>query len=381
MHQVWLELRQPAGLPDDVYAQGVEAVLDAQRQEATAARAYQAGAQRFRTEYERRVHEVVAAAIRGKTDKYDAFRTAHRARMRALGANPPATDEARRRVEAERRKLVDESERFLVELGIDGAALRRVHDEVWRELSVLRDATYGLTAPAEPRPRVKNTTFTAPYAGGSFSPSWWKSFAGDEPPDPTFDNFANFTLGTLGVGSSISMSDASDFDEVLAHCRASLFVWFRTPPVRKGQKDPGTEVQVRYSGKWIGLHSDGSADKEWGYAGFDFWQSTVEYARVHVPALTPLAFWPATPAPWHLHEDVHIGKDAMFDNLTWNWSWPAGGAIQQGFITIPEVFPASTWLLIEVGLMQDNHFLVNDYTVNSNLDKRIHVTEIGVAPV
>ncbi len=363
MDRLEIDVRRPVEVPVDVYWHAHDTLLQLRREEAAAARAFADGAQRVAATHADELGRIVGATNGGLT-RYEELRTRQRQELADLRRHAGTSPQAVRASAAERKRIVAASRQALEEIGFDAAAYHAANAQAQRDIAALELKCFGPISHAEVRPRVPNKTFVPPYDGSLAHFSWHKAWNEDSDnlPDPTASFYLDRTLGKMGGDTSISVSDASNYDQASIVSTSELLTWYQMPKAG--------EVQVRFHGQWVAFREDGHISDEWGVSDVDLKVFTGEYARVISPTTTAKTFWPS------------LGWEDTNDDDDHSWSTESvtpGFAYASGNVAVAEVFPKDQWVLVALGTEERNSFVSNDVTVSSHIRKRQFIQEIGVS--
>ncbi len=244
MDRLEIDVRRPPEVPVDVYWQTHDTLLQLRRDELAASRAFADGAQRIAAEHAEELGRIVGRS-KGGLSRYEELRAQQREELAALRRRTGSSPRELRASTADRHLLIEASRHALEEIGFDAAACHAANAAAQRDIAALEEKCFGPTAPAEVRPRVKNKTVMPPYDGSIAHFSWHKAWddSSDNLPDPSASFYLDRTLGKLGGDTSISVSDASDYDQASIVSDAELVTWYQMPKTG--------EVQVRFNGQWV----------------------------------------------------------------------------------------------------------------------------------
>jgi hypothetical protein len=364
MHISEVNAERIEGLPDEAYWQMVDASIELRRQEASAAKAYHLGLQQAKKEYIDRFNSIVGSK---SLPKYLAARKEYVETIRAAREKAKPTREGRDELAKLQRRLAEQSKSFIRELGLDVAQIRRLRKDHRATMAALFDATVGKRQIGEGNKKVKNTTFTPPYNGGSAFVSILL-FQGDPTdilPVPSFSIFVNHKTGEVGDSTASSLTDASDFDMAFIICLTAMRRWFQMPS--DGQVVVSSTLEV------VNASHSGSIVDEWGVSDIDLRQNWNTITRVTSPTVSPTVIMD----PITNNFDYH---DTNEDDHTWSKQWMQTGSQYGGFTTtIPGVFSKGTWVLVDVGVQSVNTFWSNDCSVISDQTTRFLTRKIGLS--
>ncbi len=327
--------------------------LELQQGDAKEARSLTKTAQDLTGKYEKELRAIIGE---GNLERYIEFRSPLRQRIREAipKAKPTAAGEGE--IREVRRKVAAESQRYLKRIGFDMARASKVrgdyhtrlHEALTKARGKPEEPNYALLPDEVPKD-VHNpwVIYHAPYPGSVYSVSWGKS---DEPYYPIYVGYLDSLTGQLGSYSHIHVSGADDSDYSYVRYRTAMRFWYRMPATGMA------EIYMMLRCVWTPYSGD--FDDEWGWSDANCDQEHYAYLRVISPAVGANRY--ST-----LLDYRRTGTDAKWSRIVANPNdvrWP--------HIFSADPYVANTWLLLEVGTEEWNHFWSNDVSLYSNMTMR-----------
>jgi hypothetical protein len=372
MHNVELHVERIKGLPDEAYWQMIEASVELRRQEASAASAYYDGVQQAKQKYLDQLHAIIGAK---KLPKYIAAHKQQKEKLRAARQKKVATPESFKEFQRFRKQQIEQSRDLIERLGMDVARVKRLRKDLRSKTAALFKNTIGKGETVKAKRKVKNKSFTAPFNGSSTFVNWFKWFGDptDNLPDPLFNVSADWQTGEVDSFTFTLLSDASDYDEADVLCRTAMRQWFQMPSL-------GQVLVTDLTMEVIGTSYSGAVDDEFGYSEIDLTQNWFPYVQVTSPKVSSRVYLDGT-----LNSHQHKVTDESAP--PWSGVWLPAGA-QESFArlgpppdtyVIPGVFKKGTWVLVDFGMEQRNHFVSNDVGVISSNIMQLLVRSVGLS--
>jgi hypothetical protein len=267
-----------------------------------------------------------------------------------------------------RLAAAEKSRSFLKEIGFNMARASKVRGEY--EVRWQKTMSKAIGRPEKPNyivlpeqvpEDVHNpwATFTPPYPGWAWDYAWQKS---DEPHYPSFWRYLDSASGELGSYTHTHVSGADDSDFAYVRYRTSIRFWYRIPAT--GLVELWMQMQC------IDTPYSGYLHDEWGWSNSACDQESYGRLRVIHPG-------PGAPRKATILDYRRTGTDA-------NWSRDIAlpGEYRWAHFFSTESYTANTWLLLEVGTEDWNHFWSNDVTIHSAMTmhwflRRVYVRSTG----
>jgi hypothetical protein len=292
------------------------------------------------------------------------FRVPLRQRVRDVIAKATPTVEGELEIREARLQAAEDSRKSLKEIGFDmalasqlrGEYQTRIHEVVAKALGRPEEPNY--LVPPEMVPKDIHNPYVVygpPYPGWAWAYSWDKS---DEPWYPTFARYLDSASGGLGTYTHIHVSGADDDDWSQVRYRTAMRFWYHLPVA--GMAEVWMDMQciaTPYSG-WL--------EDEWGWSDSHCDQESLAYLRVIAPG--PGAFRRSTILDYR-----RTGTDAH-----WSGDAAAPGVFRWAHIFSADAYAGGTWLLLEVGTEEWNHFWSNDVSIHSAMTMRWFLRHVYV---
>jgi hypothetical protein len=348
-------------VPQNTQQQAAGISLEIEQEELKESQSLAKTVQGLSAEYQ----EKLSAIIGGENlERYSEFRVTNRKRVSDLILKAPPTVVGEREIHEARRRAVDEGRAFLKEIGFDmprasklrGEYHTRIHKVVTEAKGRPEEPNY-LVLPEMVPKDIHNpwVTYEPPYPGWAWAYSWNKS---DEPWYPSFGRYLNSASGQLGTYTHTHVSGADNSDWSYVRYRTAMRFWYHLPVA--GMAEVWMRMQcidTPYSG-WL---SD-----EWGWSDSACDQESHAYLRVINPGFG--AFRKSTILDYR-----RTGTDA-------NWSREVAGDGDWRWTNIfsADAYAGGTWLLLEVGTEEWNHFTSNDVSIHSAMTMRWFLSRVYV---
>jgi len=296
--------------------------------------------------------------------RYRATQEKARQQIREAHLKARPTYEGETEIEQVRAKLIKESKSLLKEIKFDYDKVKQLRAKHGKELSDAVAETLGrpeepnyLIHPEDVPKEIHNpwVLYGPPYPGWAWAYWWGKS---DEPNYPAFYRYLNSAAGQVGTYSGIRVSGADDSDWAYVRYRTAVRFWYRPP--QAGMIDLWIKMQN------INTCHSGRLDDEFGWSGANCDQESHTYLQV------------VSPGPGALRKGTILdyrrtGTDAYWNRCPWG-----AGYERWSHLYSSDAYPANTWLLLEVGTEEWNHFWCNDVTVSSHMTMRWFLKNIYV---
>ncbi len=312
-------------------------------------------------EYQKKLHEITGHK---NLENYFEFRSPMNKRMRDVVSKAEPTFAGESEIKEARLKAAEESREFMGKIGFDMALASKMRGEYHDRMGKEVDKYLGkpekpnyLVFPEDVPDDVHNpwAIYRPPYPGSAWAYSWYRS---DEPNTPSFARYLNRFSGQLGTYSSIRVSGADDSDSSWVNYRTAMRFWYHIPAAGMAELWMRLQcISTPYSG-WL--------DDEWGWSDSACDQESHAYVRVISPSLGAFRFGT-------ILDYRRTGTDASWSNQT-----AAPGAHRWAHLFSSDSYPAGTWLLLEVGTREWNHFWSNDVSIHSAMTQRWFLDSVYV---
>jgi hypothetical protein len=348
-------------VPQELQRQVAGISVEVQQQELKEAQSLTNTLQEVTGEYREKLQAMVG---RENLERYFELRATLRQGVRKLIAEAPATVVGERDIQEARNEAAEESRAALKEIGFDMARASKLRGEYHTRIQELMSEAIGrpeepnyLVLPERVPKDIHNpwVTYEPPYPGWAWA--WW-SGKSDEPHWPIGARYLNSAAGQLGTYTRTRVSGADDSDWSYMGYRTAIRFWYHLPAA--GMAEVWMQMQC------IDTPYSGSLHDEWGWSDSACDQESHAYVRVIHPG--PGAFRFSTILDYR-----RTGTDA-------NWSrhvrWAGDG--RWAHIFSAGAYPGGTWLLLEVGTREWNHFWSNDVSVYSAMTQRWFLRRVYV---
>lgn len=365
MYSAGFHLEPVKDVPLDVQQQAPGISLELQQEELKEAQYLASTLQRLSAEYQKELRSIVGDE---NLERYYEFRVPLRQRVRDLIAKAEPTVVGEREIQEARILSGLESRKFLKEIGFDMARASTLrgeyHTRIQKALSEARgrpeEPNY-LVLPEMVPKDIHNpwVTYEPPYPGSAWAYSWARS---DEPWNPNFARYLDPVAGELGTYTHTHVSGADDSDYAYVLYRTAMRFWYQLPVTGL--------IEVWMQMQCIDTPYAGWLNDEWGWSDSACDQESHARLRVIVPG-------PGAPRKATILDYRRTGTDA-----NWSNDVAPAGAYRWAQIFSTDTYPAGTWLLLEVGTEEWNHFSSNDVSIHSTMTqrwflKRVYVRSTG----
>ena len=265
------------------------------------------------------------------------------------------------------RQRQESSRAFLRRLGVDHEALRAVSEETRSRLAELQPApqlqdgkpvmlVLPRDVPAEIREGRANpwTDVRPPYAGWSWSYSWWAyDFA------VSVNHFLDSAAGLVGNVVSLTDSDAGDFDVPRGEHQTSVGFWYLMPSAGL--------VEVWIEGQSAASHHHLSLYDEWWWSD----SSTYQYDFLTLKATGASPSGVRTSQMSWFYQTGHTSGH-------WDNHYLCDGCAYWAHLYSDIAFPAGSWVWVEIGTKNTNYAFADDVSVYSDIDFRWFLRSVWV---
>lgn len=361
MYGAGFDVEYSKDVPADVQREATANALTVQRTQLRASEALAEEIAQLSSEYDRKLAKIVGG---DHLKRYFNVRPESKEKLRQAIDAGEASRSGEKRIAKLRRKIVKQSRSYLDEIGFDDRAALKLRGKY--EAKIRNATAKYLQLPEEPNwvvppeqvpDDVHNpwAVYGPPYPGWAWSYNWNRS---DEPRNPTFSRYLNSSSGELGSYTSIAVAGADNSDYSSVRYRTGVRFWYRIPAT--GLVEVWMRMQAIHT-PYSGWHSD-----EWGFSGVGTDQES--HATLQVISPGPGATRKATILDYR-----RTGTNA-------NWSREVSQAPTQRWAHLYSLgsFAEGTWLLLETGTEEWNHFWSNDVSVGSYMTQRWFLQNVYV---
>jgi hypothetical protein len=348
-------------VPKNAQQQAAGISLELEQEELKESQSLAKTVQGLSAEYQEKLRAIIGPE---NLERYSEFRVPLRQQVRDLILKASPTVVGEREIQEARRQAAEESREFLKEIGFNMPRASQLRGEYHTRIQKVLSEAIG--RPEEPNylvlpemvPKdVHNpwVSYQPPYPGWAWSYWWNKS---DEPSYPSFARYLNSASGQLGTYTRTHVSGADNSDWSNVRYRTAMRFWYYLPVAGMAEVWMNMQcIDTPYSG-WL---SD-----EWGWSDSACDQESHAYLRVIVPGY-------GTSRKSTILDYRRTGTDANWSgHVTW------AGNHRWAHIFSADAYAGGTWLLLEAGTEEWNHFWSNDVSIYSAMTMRWFLSRVYV---
>lgn len=347
------DLEPVSGVPEKEHKKVAKISVDLIQSELNNAKNLNTKILRISKEYRKELRSIIGDQ---NIKNYNGLHRKLRNRVNNVVLKAEPTFEGETEIRGARKKIIEESRNYLKTIDFNTNLAKRARDKHKKELQdAIRDTIKRpekpnyLVLPEKVPKDIHNPweIYQPPYPGWSWS-YWWG--VSDEPRYPIYSRYLNAAAGQIGTYTSNYVSGADNSDYSYVRYRTAVRFWYKIPVA--GMVNCWVRMQsidTRHSG-WF--------DDEWGWSDATCDQESKAYLRV------------INPGPGALRYATILDYRRSGTDASWNGTLLYPGYERWAHVYSSDSYPSNTWLLLEFGTEDWNHFWCNDVSVGSYMTMR-----------
>lgn len=335
-------------VPAEVQEEAMDLCLDIDRRDLHWTKSLQGALRELDVAYQKELHNLIGTQ---NLERYFNFRAAQQKEIKTAVIKQPPTLVGEHKLLETRKRAIRNSHQFLQDINFDMArgtelreAYRRRLFEVIERHREKPDEPNYLVMPEDVPENIYNpwVVFGPPYPGWAWS--YGRNWS-DEPDVPSIARYLNSASGSIGSYTYTHVGGADDSDFAWARYKTGMRFWYRMPVA--GLLEVWLHLQA------VNTYYAGYFVDEWGWSDANCDQESHFFLQVIAPEVSAMRLSTVldyrrtgTSAHWG-NEAVDAGDDRWAHLFSTN------------------AYAAGTWLLVEVGTQEWNHFWSNDVSIGS----------------